>query len=104
MQFQPKIFDLDISVCMGCGICVEVCSFDSIQMDQVFKLIPPDRFGGLLLHKEQLAKSNVYFNTIQPTKASEIDAQRAQDKLKAQAKAKAEAERAEQKRKADVKA
>ena len=104
MQFQPKVFDLDISVCMGCGICVEVCPFDSIKMDQLFTLIPPERFGGLLLHKEQLAKSNVYFNKIHPTQASEIDTQRAQDKLKAQAKAKAEAERAEQKRKAEVKA
>jgi NADH-quinone oxidoreductase subunit I len=38
MQMQPKVFDIDISVCMSCGICVEVCPFDAIKMDQVFEL------------------------------------------------------------------
>src|SRR2546430_13688220 len=32
---HPKVFDIDISVCMSCQICVEVCPFDAIKMDQV---------------------------------------------------------------------
>lgn len=92
MQNQPKIFDIDISVCMGCGICAEVCPFESIKMDQVFELSTNDRFGTLLLHKKQLAKSNEYFNKINPIQAAQIDACRAEDKHKAELKAKADAE------------
>ena len=33
LQFQPKVFDIDISVCMSCQICVEVCPFEAIKMD-----------------------------------------------------------------------
>ena len=35
MQLQPKVFNIDMAVCMACGICVEVCPFDSIKMDQI---------------------------------------------------------------------
>ena len=27
-----------MTVCMACGICAEVCPFDSIKMDRVFEL------------------------------------------------------------------
>ena len=91
LQFQPKVFDIDISVCMGCGICAEVCPFDSIKMDQVYSLSATERFGALLLHKEQLAKSNTYFYQIHPNQAGEIDVQRAADKFKAEAKSRAAA-------------
>src|SRR6267154_1620021 len=50
-QFQPKVFNIDISVCMSCQICVEVCPFDAIKMDTEFELSATDRFGGLLLDK-----------------------------------------------------
>ncbi|MGO8701538.1 MAG: 4Fe-4S dicluster domain-containing protein [Limisphaerales bacterium] len=92
MQLQPKVFDIDISTCMGCGICVEVCPFDSIKMDNVFELAVRERFAGLLLHKAQLAKPNTYFQKIHPTQAAEIDARRAEAQRKAEAKAKADAE------------
>ena len=62
-QFYPAVFDIDISVCMSCQICVEVCPFDAIKMDVEYDLPTDDRFGGLLLHKQQLAKSNEYYNT-----------------------------------------
>src|SRR6478609_11198626 len=52
----PRIFDIDISVCMSCQICVEVCPFDAIKMDQVYELSRTDRFEGLLLHKTDLRK------------------------------------------------
>ena len=92
MQIQPKIFDIDVSVCMSCQICVEVCPFEAIKMDTEFELSTGDRFGGLLSRKEQLAKSNDYYRKIHPTEAAEVDARLAAEKAKAEAKAKADAE------------
>jgi NADH-quinone oxidoreductase subunit I len=90
---HPKVFDIDIAVCMSCQICVEVCPFDAIRMDTVFEIATSDRFGGLLLHKADLAKPNQYYHQIHPTEAAETDArlaaQAAQVQAKAQAKAKA---------------
>jgi NADH-quinone oxidoreductase subunit I len=37
-QFYPARFDIDISVCMSCQICVEVCPFEAIKMDTEFEL------------------------------------------------------------------
>ena len=91
MQLHPKVFDIDISVCMSCGICVEVCPFDAIKMDQVFELSTDDRFGRLLLGIKQLAKPNEYFQKVHRTEASEIDTRREEDKRKAQAASAAKA-------------
>jgi NADH-quinone oxidoreductase subunit I len=92
MQFQPKGFDIDISVCMSCQICVEVCPFEAIKMDTEFELSNTDRFGSLLFDKHQLAKSNEHYRKIHPTEAAEVDARLAAEKAKAEAKAKADAE------------
>jgi NADH-quinone oxidoreductase subunit I len=73
-QFYPKIFDIDISVCMSCQICVEVCPFEAIKMDKVFELSKRERFDALLLRKGELAKSNVYYHQIHPTEAASVDA------------------------------
>jgi len=91
MQIYPARFDIDISVCMSCQICVEVCPFEAIKMDTVFELSTTDRFGGLLLDRQQLAKSNEYYHQIHPTEASEVDARLAEEKAKTEAKAKAAA-------------
>jgi NADH-quinone oxidoreductase subunit I len=91
-QFYPAVFDIDISVCMSCQICVEVCPFDAIKMDVDFELSTDDRFGGLLLQKDKLAKSNEYYRTIHPTEAAAVDAQLAEERAKAEARAKAAAE------------
>jgi NADH-quinone oxidoreductase subunit I len=93
-QFYPAKFDIDISVCMSCQICVEVCPFEAIKMDTQFELATDDRFGGLLLDREQLAKSNEYYHSIHPTEASEVDERLAEEKAKTEAKAKAAAEAA----------
>jgi NADH-quinone oxidoreductase subunit I len=74
MQFQPKVFDIDISVCMSCQICVEVCPFDAIKMDIDYRYETGDRFGDLLLPKTQLAKPNAYYHRIHPGEAAEVDA------------------------------
>lgn len=90
-QKHPRVFDLDISVCMSCQICVEVCPFDAIRMDTAFEWSTPDRFGALLLHKTDLAKPNRYYHQIHPTEAAETDARLAAEQAKAEAKAKAQA-------------
>ena len=85
-QFYPTRFDIEISVCMSCQICVEVCPFEAIKMDNVFELATDDRFGGLLLDRKELAKSNEYYHGIHPTEAARVDARLAAEKVKADAK------------------
>jgi NADH-quinone oxidoreductase subunit I len=92
MQLYPTTFDIDLSVCMSCGICVEVCPFESIKMDTEFELSTTDRFGGLMVNKHQLAKSNDHYRKIHPTDAAYSDAALAAEVAKAQAKAKADTE------------
>jgi NADH-quinone oxidoreductase subunit I len=92
MQIQPKVFDIDVSVCMSCQICVEVCPFEAIKMDNEYELSTSDRFDGLLLRKDDLWKSNEYYHKIHPTEAAEVDRRLAEEKAKAEAKAKADAE------------
>jgi NADH-quinone oxidoreductase subunit I len=86
-QFYPARFEIDISVCMSCQICVEVCPFESIKMNTEFELSTSDRFGGLLLDREKLARSNQYYHQIHPTEAAAVDARLAADKARADAKA-----------------
>jgi NADH-quinone oxidoreductase subunit I len=79
---------------MSCQICVEVCHFEAIKMDTEFELSTTDRFGGLLLDRQQLAKSNEYYHQIHATEAAGVDARLAAEKAKADAKAKIAAEAA----------
>jgi len=73
-QFYPKVFDIDVSVCMSCQICVEVCPFEAIKMDKDFELSTRERFDALLMRKDALAKSNDYYRRISPSDAREVDA------------------------------
>src|SRR5207244_5927818 len=77
-QFYPAVFDIDISVCMSCQICVEVCPFEAIKMDKVYELSRRERFDALLLRKDELSKSNAYYHSICPTEAAEVDAKLAE--------------------------
>jgi NADH-quinone oxidoreductase subunit I len=86
LQFQPKVFDIDLSVCMSCQICVEVCPFDAIKMDVEYELSTGDRFGGLMVDKGALAKPNEYFHKIHPTEAKEVDGRLKTERTKAEAK------------------
>ncbi len=87
-QKHPKVFDIDLSVCMSCQICVEVCPFDAIKMDTAFEYTRSDRFGDLLFHKLELARSNEYYHQIHPAEAAEVDERLLAEKAKAGAKAK----------------
>ncbi|HEY1576407.1 MAG TPA: 4Fe-4S dicluster domain-containing protein [Terracidiphilus sp.] len=87
-QIYPAKFDIDISVCMSCQICVEVCPFEAIKMNTEFELATDNRFGGLLLDRHQLARSNEYYHQIHPTEATEVDARLAEEKAKVETKAK----------------
>lgn len=102
-QFYPATFDIDYSVCMSCQICVEVCPFEAIKMDTEYELSTSNRFGGLLLNRQQLARPNEYYRRIHPTEAAEVDARLDAEKAKAEAKAKADAA-AKAKAAADAKA
>ncbi len=73
-QQRPKVFDIDISVCMQCQICVEVCPFDAIKMDCDYEKSQHGRFDELVEHLPDLLKSNAYYNRIKPTEASAVDA------------------------------
>jgi len=91
---RPAVFDIDVSVCMSCQICVEVCPFDAIVMNSQFELSTPDRFGGLLMRRDNLLKSNDYYHKIHPEEAAARDAKIAAEKAAKEAKKKAAAEKA----------
>src|SRR5438132_11215424 len=93
-QFYPKVFDIDISVCMSCQICVEGCPFEEIKMDKDFELSKRERFDSLLLRKEELSKSNEYYHKIHPLEAATVDKNLADAAAAAEAKKKAAAEAA----------
>tara|TARA_Y100000588_G_C13980264_1_gene806862 strand:- start:123 stop:851 length:729 start_codon:yes stop_codon:yes gene_type:complete len=105
---SPAKFDIDVSVCMSCQICVEVCPFDAIVMNSQFELSTPDRFGGLLLRRDDLLKSNDYYHQIHPEEAAARDQKMADEKAAKEAKKKAAAEaakkKAEEKAKAEAEA
>jgi NADH-quinone oxidoreductase subunit I len=82
-QFYPSKFNIDVSVCMSCQICVEVCPFDAIKMDNAFELSATSRFDALLFDKQELAKPNEYYHEIHPTEAAAVDAALAAARAKA---------------------
>jgi len=84
-QFYPTRFNIDVSVCMSCQICVEVCPFDAIKMDNDFEASATGRFSDLLWTKERLAKSNEYYHQVHPTEAADVDAALAAARAKAAA-------------------
>jgi NADH-quinone oxidoreductase subunit I len=97
---RPKVFDIDISVCMNCGICAEVCPFDSIYMDGEYEMSTDDRFGGLMLGLDRLSKSAEYHMELRPEEASAVMAKRKAEEEKKAAAAAAKAAKA----KADLEA
>ena len=60
-------------------------------MDHVFAIAATNRFSGLLLNREELAKPNSYFHEIRPDEAAEVDGRLAAERAAAEEKAKAAA-------------
>jgi NADH-quinone oxidoreductase subunit I len=58
---------------MSCRMCVDVCPFDAIKMDNKFELSSQERLGRLVFGKEKLLKSAKYFQGINPDEARESD-------------------------------
>jgi NADH-quinone oxidoreductase subunit I len=83
---RPRIFDIDISVCMQCQICVEVCPFEAIKMDVDFEKARYDRFDDLMEHLDNLLKPNSYYHKIHPTEATTVDARLEEERKKKAAK------------------
>ena len=59
-------FIIEYDACMGCGLCAEVCPFDSIKMDHTFELSTFDH-PSLTVHKKDLMKPVSYYQSIAPT-------------------------------------
>ena len=78
----PVKFDIDVAICMSCRICVDVCPFDAIEMDNDYELSSGDR-QHMMFDKQQLLKSADYFKQIKPTEASTVDQRLAAKKAKA---------------------
>ena len=79
----PAVFDIDVSICMSCRICVDVCPFDAIEMDNVHEVSGHERFREMRYTKAQLLKSADYFKQIKPTEASVVEARLAAKAKKA---------------------
>ncbi|MBC8128353.1 MAG: 4Fe-4S binding protein [Gloeobacteraceae cyanobacterium ES-bin-144] len=101
---RPKVFDIDLSVCMNCGICAEVCPFDSIYMDGQYEMSTDNRFSGLLFGLDRLSKSAEYHMQLRPEQASEVMAKRKADEEKKAAAAAAKEAKAKADKEAKEKA
>ena len=78
----PVKFDIDVSICMSCRICVDVCPFDAIEMDNQYEFAGTRRFEDMLFDKAKLLKSAAYFQQIKPTEAETVHARLAAKKKK----------------------
>ena len=81
----PLQFDIDVSICMSCRICVDVCPFVAIEMDNQYELSSTDRFEPLVFDKGHLLKSAEYFQQIKPTESATVEQRLAPKRAKAAA-------------------
>jgi len=62
---KPEEFVVEAGVCMGCGLCAEYCSFDSIKMNHDYELSSYN-LGSLTWTKGKLVVSEEYHARIHP--------------------------------------
>jgi NADH-quinone oxidoreductase subunit I len=55
IERRPRIFDIDLSRCMFCGLCEEACPEEAIVMSPDVEIACESR-EGLIWHKSQLLK------------------------------------------------
>ena len=70
----PAVFDIDISVCMSCQICVEVCPFDAIKMDVVVRSAHRRPLWRTAAGQAAVGKIQRVLPRIHPTEAAGADA------------------------------
>ena len=63
---NPTEFNIDIDICMNCGLCVEFCPFDSIKMDHDYEIASNDRFSEHIFGLDKLLKPASYCAEIRP--------------------------------------
>lgn len=52
-RYAVERFDIDIGLCMVCGLCVEACPYDALFMGVQFELSSHNRWD-LVVHKEEI--------------------------------------------------
>lgn len=74
----PADFQIDVDICMNCGMCAEFCPFDAIKMDHDYEIAAYDRLSQNIYHKEKLGKPVSYYSKIRPTNFAREEASRAE--------------------------
>ena len=54
IEKMPKVFDIDLGVCVFCGFCEEACPEDAIRMDTGVVELSSYTREGMILHMDQL--------------------------------------------------
>jgi NADH-quinone oxidoreductase subunit I len=62
----PAEFNIDVDICMNCGLCAEYCPFDAIKMDHDYEIASFDRMKEHIYNKEKLGKPVSYYAKIRP--------------------------------------